>query len=157
MLVFKLLLTPLLIGLAGLADRRWGARVSGWLVGLPLTSAPLIVFVALQLGVAFAAPMAVGILLGLISQAAFCLTYAWLSVRVSWLGSWLIGWAAFAATTVALERIAVPLPHAFLGVIGALVLVLLAWPKTRGRRCRPVRQHGRWWHAWASPPALLCC
>lgn len=132
MLVFKLLLTPLLIGLAGLADRRWGARVSGWLVGLPLTSAPLIVFVALQLGVSFAAPMAMGVLLGLSSQAAFCLTYAWLSLRVNWLGSWLIGWGAFAATTVVLQQLAVPLPLAFLGVAGSLVLVLLGWPKTRG-------------------------
>ncbi|HLI06681.1 MAG TPA: hypothetical protein VKV40_08945 [Ktedonobacteraceae bacterium] len=33
--VFKLLLTPLLIGLVSLAGRRWGPAVSGWIVGLP--------------------------------------------------------------------------------------------------------------------------
>jgi hypothetical protein len=35
MLVFKLLLTPLFVGLISLAGRHWGAQVSGWLVGLP--------------------------------------------------------------------------------------------------------------------------
>lgn len=130
MLVFKLLLTPFLIGIIGLAERRWGAKVSGWLVGLPLTSAPLIVFVALELGTTFAAHMAIGILMGLISQAAFCLTYAWLSFRVNWLGSWLLGWTVFGVSTVALEQTALPLPMAFLGVLGMFVLVLVLWPQS---------------------------
>jgi hypothetical protein len=137
MLVFKLLLTPFLIGLIGLVDRRWGAKVSGWLVGLPLTSAPLIIFVALELGTTFAAHMAVGILMGLISQAAFCMTYAWLSFRVNWLGSWLIGWAAFGASTFTLEQISVPLPLALLGVIGSFILVLVLWPQSPGQEVSP--------------------
>jgi len=41
MLAFKLLLTPALLGLVSLAGRRWGPAVSGWLVGLPLTSGPV--------------------------------------------------------------------------------------------------------------------
>src|SRR5689334_18127322 len=109
MLVFKLLLTPLFIGLIGLADRRWGATVGGWLVGLPLTSAPVTIFIALALGTSFASHMAIGILLGLISQAVFCLTYAWLSFRVNWLFSWLIGWGEFGVSTVAFEQLSVPL------------------------------------------------
>ena len=44
MLLFKLLLTPVIIGLVSLAGRRWGPAVSGWLVGLPLTSAPVVLF-----------------------------------------------------------------------------------------------------------------
>jgi hypothetical protein len=132
MLVLKLTLTPLLIGLIGLADRRWGAKVSGWLVGLPLTSAPLIAFVALELGPTFAAPMALGVVLGLIGQAMFCITYAWLSMRIGWAGSWLVGWAAFGAATIALEQIVAPLSLAFLGVLGVLVLILMMWPKTDG-------------------------
>ena len=50
LLVFKLLLTPLLIGLVSLAGRRWGPGVSGWLVGLPLTSAPVSLFLTLEQG-----------------------------------------------------------------------------------------------------------
>jgi hypothetical protein len=133
MLVFKLLLTPLFVGLIGLADRRWGATVGGWLVGLPLTSAPVTFFIVLELGTTFAKPLAMGILMGLISQAIFCLTYAWLSFRVNWLFSWLIGWTAFGASTFAFEQFSVPLPLLFLGVIISLVLVLFLWPESRGQ------------------------
>jgi hypothetical protein len=137
MLVFKLLLTPLLIGLISLADRRWGATVGGWLVGLPLTSAPVTVFVALELGTTFAAQMGVAILMGLLSQVVFCATYAWLSFRVNWLGSWPIGWAAFGVSTFVLQQIAMPLPLVFLGLISVLVLVLWRWPHSGGQADSP--------------------
>src|SRR5207248_1789769 len=48
-LLLKLILTPLLIGIASLAGRRWGPQVSGWLIGLPFTSAPVTFFLALPL------------------------------------------------------------------------------------------------------------
>ena len=40
-LALKLILTPLLIGGASLAARRWGPAIGGWLVSLPLTSGPV--------------------------------------------------------------------------------------------------------------------
>jgi len=129
MFVLKLILTPLLIGLASLVDRRWGPTVSGWLIGLPLTSAPVAFFLALELGTTFASNVAQGILLGGLSQAAFCLTYAWLSLRLGWLNSWLIGWSVFFAATFVLVHISVPLPIAFLGVVSLLLVILLLWPK----------------------------
>ncbi|HET7343490.1 MAG TPA: hypothetical protein VFL90_18640, partial [Methylomirabilota bacterium] len=54
-LLLKLAATPLLIAGASLAGRRWGPAVGGWLVGLPLTSGPVAVFLALEHGAAFAA------------------------------------------------------------------------------------------------------
>jgi hypothetical protein len=39
-LLLKVVVTPALIASATLAGRRWGERLSGWLVGLPLTSLP---------------------------------------------------------------------------------------------------------------------
>jgi hypothetical protein len=133
MLVFKLLLTPLFIGLISLAGRRWGTQVSGWLVGLPLTSAPVILFLALEQGTTFTARVAQGSLMGLISQAIFCVTYAWLSFRVNWMSSWLIGWGMFFATTVVFEWVSVPLPLVFVGVVSSLFLMLVLWPKQRGQ------------------------
>ena len=72
-LILKLVLTPALIGAASLAGHRWGAAVGGWLVGIPLTSAPIALFLALDHGPSFAASASVGMLLGTISQAIFCL------------------------------------------------------------------------------------
>jgi hypothetical protein len=66
-LILKLVVTPALIGAASLAGRRWGAAVGGWLVGIPLTSAPIALFLALDHGAHFAASASVGMLLGTIS------------------------------------------------------------------------------------------
>ena len=75
-LALKLILTPLLIAAATLAGRRWGHRVSGWFIGLPLTSAPISLILAPQNGPAFAAASAVGVLGGQVSVFVFCLLYA---------------------------------------------------------------------------------
>lgn len=132
MFVLKLILTPLFISLASVAGRRWGPVVSGWLVGLPLTSAPITLFLALEQGTTFASRVALGTLLGLLSQAAFCVAYARLSFRTGWPGSWLIGWGLFFAATLVLAQISVPLPFAFVGVVSVLLAALLLWPKQRG-------------------------
>lgn len=130
MLVFKLLLTPVLIGLVSLAGRRWGPAVSGWLVGLPLTAGPVALFLALGLGTVFASRAAQGAILGLVSLAGFCLTYSWLSFRTGWLWSLLVSWGVFFALTFALERVSLPLVVAFLGVIGLLAIVLKLLPSS---------------------------
>jgi hypothetical protein len=80
-LALKLVLTPVLIGAASLAGRRWGSVVSGWLVGIPFTSAPVAFFLALDPGPRFAAAAAAGIMAGAISQVAFCLVYSWTARR----------------------------------------------------------------------------
>jgi hypothetical protein len=65
LLLLKLTLTPLIVGGASLAARHWGAGVGGLIVALPLTSAPVIFFLALDQGPAFAAATATGTLVGL--------------------------------------------------------------------------------------------
>lgn len=76
-LAAKLVLTPAVMVAATLAGRRWGGAVSGWLIGLPLTSGPLVLIVALEHGRHFAARTATGSLSGCIAEAAFCL--GWLA------------------------------------------------------------------------------
>jgi hypothetical protein len=83
-LALKLILTPLLMSGASLAGRRWGAAVSGWLVGLPLTSGPVMLFLTLDRGAAFAERAAEGLILSIISVALFCLAYARLCGRLGW-------------------------------------------------------------------------
>ena len=55
---------------ASLAARRWGEAVGGWLVGLPLTSGPVAVFLALEQGPAFATDAAAASNAGVVAQAA---------------------------------------------------------------------------------------
>lgn len=127
-LLLKLILTPALIGAASLAGRRWGPAVSGWLVGLPLTSGPVAFFLALQHGAAFAAAAAIGTLTGTLSQVAFCLTYSWLAVRLGWPLTLAAGSLAFGVATIALQYLSLPLAPLYLLVIAALALGLSLLP-----------------------------
>lgn len=127
-LALKIIVTPLLIGAASLAGRRWGPAVSGWLVGLPLTSGPVTFFLALSHGASFAAAASAGVLAGTISQAAFCLAYGHVSRRSGWFPSLLTGCAAFAVATIALQHVTLPLLVTFLVVLVVLFATLRLLP-----------------------------
>ncbi len=76
LLLLKLSLTPLFISAATLIGRRWGPVIGGWFTGLPLTSGPISLFLALEQGRDFAADAARSSLLGLVPLAAFCTGYS---------------------------------------------------------------------------------
>ena len=97
-LALKLILTPILIAAASLVGRRWGPSLSGWLVGLPLTSGPVIFFLAVERGTGFAAVAALGVVLGVTSQAVFGLAYVRFGTA-GWLPAVPAGTAAFALAT----------------------------------------------------------
>jgi hypothetical protein len=124
LLVIKLIVTPLVVLLASLAARRWGEAVAGWLVGLPLTSAPVSAFLAIEQGPSFAAQAADGTLAGVVSQAAFCLGYAALA-RLGATAALAAGTLAYAATAATL--IAAGLPSAVLCAAAVAALTLVLW------------------------------
>lgn len=108
-LVLKLILAPLIIGSASLAGRRWGPAVSGWIVGMPLTSGPVIFFLALSHGVAFAESSALGVLSGGISLVLYALAYSWLATRFRWQVSIVGSILIFSFTTLYLQTVVIPL------------------------------------------------
>jgi hypothetical protein len=75
LLVLKLLLTPLIVGGASLAARRWGPSIGGWIVSLPLTSGPVLLFLAIEQGPQFAADATVGTVLGLLGICGYTVGY----------------------------------------------------------------------------------
>jgi len=128
-LVLKLILAPIIIGSASLAGRKWGPAVSGWIVGMPLTSGPVIFFVALSHESAFAANAALGVLSGGLSLVAFALTYSWLATRFHWpvaIGGSLL---VFAISTALLQNYTFPLWPIFGMVCAMLVIGLYLMPK----------------------------
>ena len=126
-LVLKLALTPALIAGASLAGRRWGGAVSGWLVGLPLTSGPIAVIFTVEHGPRFAARGAVGSLSGAIAEGAFCLGFAWSGSR-GWVVALLGATAAFAAAAVVAQSLPLSprLPVPLLPLYAAALLGLAA-------------------------------
>ncbi len=116
----KLGLAPALILIATLAGRRWGPAVGGWLAGLPLTSGPVSLILALEQGPEFAARAALGTLFGLVSLASFCLAYGAATRRAGWPGCLAAALGAFAASTLVFRGAALPLGLAFAVVCAVL-------------------------------------
>jgi len=128
-LPLKIVLTPALIGAASLAGRRWGPAVSGWLVGLPFTSGPVALFLALEQGPGFAASVATGTLLGTAAQAAFAVAYARLRPRAAWPASVAVGSVGFFVVGLGLRSASPGLAPAALIALAVLVGALALMPR----------------------------
>ena len=126
-LVFKLIVTPFFIGMVTLAGRKWGPTVSGLLMGLPLTSAPISVFLAIQYGAAFAARSAPGNLAGQASVCIFCLAYSLSAQKLGWIPCTFLSLFSFLVSTYIWNQITLTLlpAVAILGIVICLVLWLM--------------------------------
>lgn len=133
----RLLLVPAAVWLASLAARRWGHAVSGYLGGMPLIGGPITLFLALDLGTAFAAKSALFTLAAVLAQAAHLMALAHVGQRHGWVATLAGGWTAFAATALAVSMLplspAVALAMAIAGLLGAW-----RWlPRVHGEATRP--------------------
>ncbi len=127
-LLLKLTITPVVIALASLAARRFGPAFGGWLIGLPVTAAPVVLFIALDHGPRFATRVADGFVAGVLGQIAFVLAYVQLSRRGHRLPVSVCGGVAAFATAGLLFglphfSIALLAPVAYAALLGALRLV----------------------------------
>ena len=141
-LVLKLLLTPLIVGGASLAGRRWGPSIGGWIVSLPLTSGPVLFFLALEQGPQFAADATVGTVLGLLGICGYAVGYL---AGSRWGAAAALGVASlgYVAVGIGVQPI-VGAPFALLVaiVIVAIVLVIQLLPVPGGPAA--LREHPAW-------------
>lgn len=128
-LVLKLILAPFIIGSASFAGRKWGSAVSGWFIGLPLTSGPVIFFLSFNHDTAFLISSILGTLSGGFSLVAFCLTYAWLATRFRWPIAVVGSMLAFVAVILLMQNIVIPLWPLFFLVILMILLGMQFMPK----------------------------
>ncbi len=127
--ILKLILAPLIIGTASLAGRRWGPAVSGWLVGLPLTTGPVVFFVAVSHSTPFAASTVLGVLSGGISLVAFCISYSRLSAHFRWPISISGSLAVFGTITTLMQNFIQPLWIIFPMLLAAILAGFWLMPK----------------------------
>lgn len=142
LILLKLTLTPFFVGGASLAARRWGPAFGGWIVSLPLTSGPVLFFLAAEHGPAFATDASVGTLLGMGAIVAYSLGFAVTSGR-SPATAIVAASVCFAVAGVALQATAA---WSF-AVLAALVVLAIGaairWlPSTGGARSAVA--HPRW-------------
>ncbi len=128
LLTIKLILTPILVALVTLVGRRWGSGIGGWLTGLPLTSGPVSLFLALQYGPEFSAKAAIGMIGGIASVGAFCLAYAYVAPKTNWFISVSAGLLAFFLATAFWNSFSLSLLPTFILATALLALILRLIP-----------------------------
>lgn len=122
-LFVKLLVSPLLIGLASLAGKRWGTGLSGLLGGLPLVGAPVVL--VLWLGdAATGAQAAAAAPVGVWATMCYLLAFGWISRGRHWARVLAASWCIY-LTVAALLHFS-GLDHSRLMAWGILPLLLLA-------------------------------
>jgi hypothetical protein len=118
-LALKLFLAPLLVVASSLSGRRWGPRIAGILVVLPIVAGPILLILYVEHGNEFAARAASAATLAIVPLALFALIFAYLSRGHGWLLTLMTGWIAVLLTDLGLARLHVP-------AVIALLLALLA-------------------------------
>jgi len=140
--LFKLATMPVVMTAATLSARRFGPAVGGLILGLPVVSGPVSLFLTLEQGEAFARTAATGSLLGLVALAAFCAGFAIAARRgARWPLALLCGYAAHAFAALALTRLPpAPALAALVSCVG-VGAGILACPRPRplARAPRPPR------------------
>lgn len=120
LLALKLLLAPLLVVGSSLAGRRWGPRLGGILVVLPIVAGPILLIVHLEHGSRFAAQAASAATLGIVPLAVFALVFAYVSRRFGWLPTLAAGWVAVLVVDLGLAQLTPPAPVSLLLALAAL-------------------------------------
>ena len=128
LLLLRVAIAPLIVVGGTLAQRRFGHAVSGLLVGLPLTSLPLLWLVALQHGTSFASSMSGAILVGATAQAVVIWVYAVLAPRISPLLALSGAIGSFLVTICALHLVSLSMLIASVLAAAAYAVALYWWP-----------------------------
>jgi hypothetical protein len=137
LIVCRIVAAPLLILGGSAAQRRYGQSIGGRLVGLPLTSLPLLALMTAADGRAFATAAATATLAGTFAQSAWCWVYVHATVRrVGICSSLVLASAVFVASCLALYELRLSLAMgAVLGIVS--ILAALAWWPDRAAETDP--------------------
>jgi hypothetical protein len=129
-LVLRIIIGPLGVLGGTVAQRRLGPAVAGLVIGLPLTSLPLLWLVALQHGGTFAGSMTNAILIGSISEGFVLWAYAKMTARCTPMVALLGALAIFAVSVTTVGMFHFSAVIAGLLTSAGLVLALRWWPES---------------------------
>lgn len=131
--ILKLFLVPCFIGLITLAGRRFGASVAGLLSGLPIIAGPIIWFIYLEQGYAFAQQSLAALISGIVALSTFCFTYAWICTRLNWVFSLLFSLLIYFMVAWLMASLTLNVnTSAILACLGILLQIMFS-PKSDGQ------------------------
>lgn len=125
LLLVKLTLTPILMAAVSFASRRWGGAIGGLLAGLPLTAAPISMYLAAEQGHVFAAQAALGSIAGNGAVTLSYLVYVEASRRMAAAATITLAVASFTVAIFVLRSLDLSLGPV-LCLDGVLILLVFA-------------------------------
>ncbi len=140
----KIVVTPTLMWAVSAAARRWGSLVGGLLSGLPLTSAPISIYLAAEQGERFAAEAAIGSVEGLGAVALCYLAYALCAPRLGAVASIGLALAAFVLGGAVLHGLIRPGLWLATAIDLPLMALVVALCRPAAPAGRPTRRPPRW-------------
>ena len=130
LLLLRVSIAPLIVVGGTLVQRRFGNAISGLVIGLPLTSLPLLWLVALQHGGTFASSMSGAILVGATAQVVVIWVYAFLAVRLPPALAMVGALGTFALTIAALHLLDLSVLFSTVLAAAGFAVALHWWPRT---------------------------
>lgn len=140
--LLKITITPVLVALMSLAARRWGPTIGGLVMGLPWMTGPILYFLGLERGEAYAADVAVGVLVGTICIGAYIAVFVHVAKRAPWFISLASAALTYMAAGYATSKLGLSLWVAAVSAVASLLLAFLITPRVTdagGLRVLP------WW------------
>lgn len=138
---YKAMLTTVTVALVLLVAQTFGRRLAGMLAGLPVITAPALLWIAAEQGAAFAARAAVGSIAACGVMAVFALTYERLSRRYGPVVTLAASLAVGGLMAMPAARLDVHPVGAIVltGVLCTVVVLLLPRPGTQAGQARRMR------------------
>ncbi|SDO42647.1 hypothetical protein SAMN05216360_12264 [Methylobacterium phyllostachyos] len=140
----KIVVTPTLMWAVSAAARRWGSLVGGLLSGLPLTSAPISIYLAVEQGERFAADAAVGSVEGLGAVTLCSLAYALCAPRLGAVASIGLAFAAFVLGGAVLHGLIRPGLWLATAIDLPMMALVVALCRPAAPAAQPIRRPPRW-------------
>ncbi len=128
LLIFKFTVTPILVGLASLAARRWGNTVAGLITGFPLMTAPIAIFLTIEQGAEFTISTSIGILVALVGIAVYALAYVLTARICSWPFAIAAAYTAFFGVSWLVAPFLTTHLTAALAAYGTILLTVVVMP-----------------------------
>ena len=118
-LLLKVALAPALVVAATLVARRWGDRVGGIVIAVPVVAGPILLVLGLEQGEAFVDRAARSALVGIVAVCAYCLVVD-RALRHGWAPALAAGWLVYALLVVPLAQVDLPPPAGLALAVAAI-------------------------------------